>query len=294
MSLLRRILVGTDFSPAGHAAAGRAGQLAAQYQAQLTVFHATPDWRLFSHRATAHQEHYAGITRTATELLNAEVAWLTREFNVAARGEVHQDRATLAITRVIDAFQPDLVVIGAGGEHPVPGDGTFLGGTALKLIARVTTPLLLVRQPQPVPYHTTLAAIDGDMRIGECLVRWASSLAGTGTCHVVRAYDAPYLDRLRLSRLDDAQITECAEEQRRLAQRECELVQQTLPNARLDLHLVRGAPVPTILGQVIALAPQLVVLGQHMHHPDEHPGAWAAGLGTRLAYHCPTDVLMIP
>jgi hypothetical protein len=57
---------------------------------------------------------------------------------------------------------------------------------------------------------------------------------------------------------------------------------------------VRGPPLPTLLGEVARLRPQLVVLGQHMHHPDEHPGAWAAGLGTRLAYHCPTDLLMIP
>jgi universal stress protein E len=294
MSLLHRILVATDFSPAGHAAVARAGQLASQYQAQITVVHATPDWRLFSHRATAHQEHYAGITRTAAELLNAEVSWLAREYHVAARAEIHQDSATLAITRVIESFHPDMVVVGAGGEHPVPGDGAFLGGTALKLIARVPTPLLLVREPKPAPYRATLAAIDGDMRIGERLTRWASLLAGAGICHVVRAYDAPYLHRLRLSRLSDAQITECAQEQWRLANQECETLRQALPDTQLAIHLVRGPPVPTILEQVVVLAPQLVVLGQHMHHPDEHPGAWAAGLGTRLAYHCPTDVLMIP
>ena len=51
---LHRILVATDFSAAGHAAVARAGQLAAQFQAQLTVLHATPDWTLFSQRATAH------------------------------------------------------------------------------------------------------------------------------------------------------------------------------------------------------------------------------------------------
>jgi len=58
MNLLRRILVATDFSPAGHAAVARAGQLADQYHCQLMVFHATPDWTLFSQRATAHQQHY--------------------------------------------------------------------------------------------------------------------------------------------------------------------------------------------------------------------------------------------
>ncbi len=62
----------------------------------------------------------------------------------------------------------------------------------------------------------------------------------------------------------------------------------------LAVHIVRGAPVVTVLAQIRELAPQLVVIGQHQHHANEHPGAWAAGLGTRIAYHCPTDVLMIP
>ncbi len=53
---LYRILVATDFSSAGRAAVARAGQLAVQYHCQLTVFHATPDWTLFSQRAAPHQE----------------------------------------------------------------------------------------------------------------------------------------------------------------------------------------------------------------------------------------------
>ncbi len=293
---LRRILAATDFSAAGRAAVARAGQLASQYHCQLTLLHATPDWTLFSQRATAHQAHYANLTRNADELMRGEIGWLAKQFGLTTvRGEIQKDRATLAITRAIEAFRPDVLVIGAGGEHVVADGAAVLGGTALKLISRVNLPLLLVRNPAPIAYSCTLAAIGRDANIAQRVVHWASTLAGSGTCHAVRAYDAPYANRLLLCRLNDAEIALCAEEQRRIAQQDCAALQPSAqPGKHLVVHIVRGTPVATVLGQVQQCAPQLVVIGRHEHHADEHPGAWVAGIGTRIAYHCPTDVLLVP
>jgi nucleotide-binding universal stress UspA family protein len=293
---LHRILVATDFSSAGHAAVARAGQLAAQYHCQLTVFHATPDWTLFSRRASAHQEHYADITRNAEELMRGEVTWLGQVYGLTTvHGEIHQDRATLAITRAIETLRPNLLVVGAAGEHILLDGQPVLGGTALKLIARVRVPLLLVRDASAVPYTSTLAAVGGEMNTARQLTHWASALAGSGTCHVVRAYDAPYLKRMQLCRYEETEIAQSAEEQCRLAQQDCAALERTIePGRHLTIHTVRGAPLPSVLEQVQQCAPQLVVIGQHQHHADELPGAWAAGLGTRIAYHCPADVLMVP
>jgi universal stress protein E len=292
---LFRILVATDFSPAGRMAVARAGQLARQYQSQLTVFHAAPDWTLFSQHATAHQAQYADITRNAEELLRSEVGWLGQAFGLTTvRGEIHRDRAALAITRVIESFQPNILVIGAGGENTAPGE-TVLGGTALKLISQANVPLLLVRDSAAGPYTLTLAAIGAEVSVARRLVHWASTLAGSGTCHLVRAYEAPYAYRMRLCHYDDVQLARSADEQCRIAQQDCEiLAHDARPGTHVVIHVVRGAPVPTVLAEVKLCSPQLVVIGQHQHHADEHPGAWAAGLGTRVAYHCPTDVLMVP
>ena len=296
MIAVNRILVATDFSTAGHAAVARAGQLAAQFQCQLMLVHATPDWTLFSQRAVAHQAHYAEITRNAEELMRNEVAWLGREFRLTAvRGETYRDRATLAIARAIESFQPHILVVGAGGEHVVLKGESVLGGTALKLISRVTVPLLLVRHCATVPYTSTMAAVGSDVATGRQLALWASLLAGSGPCHLVRAYDAPFANRMRLCKYAEAEITQAAEEQRRIAQQDCDALHQAVsPKTDLIVHIACGEPVPTVLGQVRECAPQLVVIGQHQHHGNEHPGAWAAGFGTRMAYHCPTDVLMIP
>lgn len=296
MSDLHRILAATDFSAAGHAAVARAGQLAAQYQSQLMVFHATPDWNLFSQRGAAHQEHYEHITRNADELLRGEVSWLGRQYGLTTvRGEIHRDRATVAISRAVESFQPNLLVIGAGGEHIVLNGESVLGGTALKLISRVNVPLLLVRSAAAVPYASALAAIGEDMSAARQVTQWACALAGTGHCHVVRVYDTPYANRMRMCRYDDTALAQAAEEQRRVAQRDCAALEQSMPpGTQLSTHVVRGAAVPKVLEQARECAVQLVVVGQHRRHTDEHPGAWAAGVGTRIAYHCPTDVLVVP
>ncbi len=260
---MHRILVATDFSAAGHAAVARAGQLAVQYRCPLTVFHATPDWTLFSQRASAHQAHYADITRNADELMRGEVNWLLQECGLTAvRGEIHRDRAALAITRAIESFQPNVVVIGAGGEHLLLDGQIVLGGTALKLISRVSVPLLMVRNTSPVPYTVTLAAVGAEASTARRLAHWASALAGTGTYHLVRAYEAPYANRMRLCRYADAEIAQSADEQRHIARQDCEALEPTVPGgAHRVIHIVRGAPVSAVLEQVRECAPQLVVVG---------------------------------
>jgi len=48
MPILKRILVATDLSAAGHRAVMRAGQLARQWETGLFLVHARPDWNLFA------------------------------------------------------------------------------------------------------------------------------------------------------------------------------------------------------------------------------------------------------
>ena len=100
---------------------------------------------------------------------------------------------------------------------------------------------------------------------------------------------------MRLCRYADAEIAQAAVEQLHNAQQYCTLLEQAdASGTPLYTHIVRGAPLTAVLEQIKACAPRLVVIGQHQHHAGEHPGAWAAGVGTRIAYHCPTDVLLVP
>src|SRR5579859_674924 len=73
MKLLKRILVATDFSPAGQRAVTRAGLLAHQHEADLLVLHVTPDWNLFSRWTSSHPQHYEAINQYAQRALREEV-----------------------------------------------------------------------------------------------------------------------------------------------------------------------------------------------------------------------------
>ena len=117
MKILNRILVATDFSPAGQRAVTRAGLLARQYQADLQVLHATPDWSLFSRWTSARQEHHEAINRHAHRALRDEVNRILSTYGVHARGEIQLGKASEAISQAVTSYQPDLVVLGARGEH---------------------------------------------------------------------------------------------------------------------------------------------------------------------------------
>jgi nucleotide-binding universal stress UspA family protein len=293
MKLLNRILVATDYSAAGQRAVTRAGLLAQQYQADLHVLHATPDWNLFSRWTSARQEHYEAINRHAQRALRDEVDRILSQHGVHARGEVQLGKASEVISRAVTLYQPDLVVLGARGEHEPRIAPAALGGTALKVRLRGDRPLLLVREAHVHPYRTSIAAVHEPSDVAKRLILWGSALVSGGDCHVVHAFDAPYCERLRLCGTDSAAIDACVQTTEAAARHGLdELLLTAAVDARVRLHLVRGNPLGVLVTEIARHAPQLVVIG---HHDNDAGRASGGGtLGLRLSYHTPVDVLVVP
>ena len=296
MRTVSRILAATDFSPAGHAVLARAGQLAAQHEAELRVIHSTPDWNLFSNRAPMPQQHYEDISKNAELLLRRATDWLASEFTIRVHGEIHHGKASQAIARVVGQYQPNLLVIGAHGEHaPQMMTPTAVGATTLKLIAQIRVPLLLVREAVIKQYNTCLAAVGTSTEQGRRIVQWAATLAAGGDCHVVRAYEVPYLERLKLCDVSAEAISTCSQDAELAARY---VADPPWPKeeggARMHMHLVRGRPVTSVLSEIARLAPQFVAVGRHEETPlsTEHPLMGCVGM--QIAYHCPVDVLIVP
>jgi nucleotide-binding universal stress UspA family protein len=293
MRILSRILVATDLSPAGHAAVARAGQLAQQHDSELHMIHATPDWPLFSSSVNARQEHYDGVTRNAGALIDRETNWLLSEFGVHARAEVHRGQASRTIVRAVEAYQPDLLIIGASGEHA--SQTAALGGTTLKLLGQVNQPLLLVRNPKPTAYNNSLAAVQEAGALSRRIVHWGSTLAHAGTCEVVCAYDVPYIERLRLCDLSDATITARSEDQKKSVQAAIgALLCAEEAATQTHAHVVRGVALSVILAEITRYGSQVLIVGRHEHRPDGAGHALMGCVGVRLAYHAPCDVLIVP
>lgn len=263
MPVLKRILVATDLSAAGQRAVLRAGQLARQWEAHLFLAHARPDWNLFSRWRPAVTDSYQDVARSSEAPLRAAVADLQSRFGVQARCDSRLGKASSVIASMVAELEPHLVVIGARGEHERAASYPCLGGTALKLIARVQAPLLMVRRVPDALYSSALVAVDTTDALSRRAVLWGSGLVQEGDCHIVHAYDVPYIERMRLLGVDEAVLAQRmrqSEEAAGLMTRE--LVGAAEGRANLHTRVVRGEPVAAILAEIERVSPELVVIGK--------------------------------
>jgi nucleotide-binding universal stress UspA family protein len=294
MPVLKRILVATDLSAASQRAVTRAAQLARQWEANLFVVHVRPDWNLFSRWRPATQDAYQDVARSADEPLRRIVAAVQTEFGVHAQSHSRLGKASNVVAAMVAELEPHLLVIGARGEHEACGPSGCLGGTALKLLMRVETPLLIVRVPGARPYSSALVAIDVPGPLSRRAVLWGSGLVADGECHLVHAFDVPYRERMRLQGIDEAVI------ERRLRQVEEAAqgaVRETLGAAegpaKLHCEAIPGEPVSALLERIERLAPQVVVVGKSEPQAPHVQSGPLGGVGFRIAYHAPTDVLVL-
>jgi nucleotide-binding universal stress UspA family protein len=293
MPILKRILVATDLSAAGQRAVMRAGQLARQWEANLFLVHARPDWNLFSRWRSAAPDSYQDVAKSAEEPLRRMLATIRSEFGVHAQCQLRVGKASNVVATMVAEIQPHLLVIGARGEHESSGPGPCLGGTALKLLTRVESPLLIVRDASPAPYSSALVAIDVLDPLSRRTVLWGSGLVADGQCHLVHAFDVPYVERMRLQEIDESII------QARLRQAE-EAANTTLRealgaaegNAKLTCEAVPGEPVSAILAKIESTAPHLTGVGKSEPQASAQCGP-LGGVGFRIAYHAATDVLVL-
>ena len=294
MPFLNRILVATDFSRGSRAAADRGAQLATQHQAELYLIHATPDWSLFSRWTCARQQHHEAITKHAQDVMRSELERLAREFGIQARGEVQQGRASQVIARAATGYRPDIIVAGARGEHQPRVSPESFGGTTLKLLLHMDRPLLLVRGWDPKPYRVSIAAVHDACDISRRIVLWASSLVGSGDCHLMHAYEVPYFERTRASGVTEASLEECVAATESEAGRiVAEVVTAAAKEARIHSHIVRGNPLGCLVTEIARYQPTLVVLGRQEVHPGQPLEPFGTE-GLRMAYHCTVDTLVVP
>lgn len=294
MPVLKRILVATDLSAESERVVMRAGQLARQWEARLFLVHARPDWNLFSRWQPAGQESYADVAKSADEPLRKTLGTLASRFGVHAQCHSRLGKASHVIAAMVAELEPHLLVIGARGEHGACGPNPCLGGTALKLLTKVETPLLLVRGGGDAPYSSALIAVDVPSPLSRRAVLWGSGLVADGECHLVHAFEVPYLERMHLQGIAAAVLERRRREFEEATNKALREVSGAAEgNARLHLTAIPGEPVSAILERIARLAPDLVVVGKReLQAPHVRSGAMG-GVGFRIAYHAPTDVLVI-
>jgi nucleotide-binding universal stress UspA family protein len=293
--VLKRILVATDLSAAGQRAVMRAGQLAHQWEAHLFLAHVRPDWNLFSRWRSSSQDSYQDVAHSSETPLRLALGELESTFGVHARCDSRLGKASQVIAALVAELEPHLLVIGARGEHEASSPGPCLGGTAMKLLARVDLPMLLVRRDSVARYAAALVAVEAQSALSRRAVLWGSGLVADGDCYIVHAYDVPYVERMRLQEVDEAVI------ERRMRQSEeaaimliRDLAGAAEGHAKLHTRAIGGEPVSSVLAELERNPADLVVIGKREPNAPLAQRGAMGGVGFRIAYHAAADVVVLP
>ena len=148
MTLFRKILVATDFSPASDAAFEAAVGLARESGATLYIFHA---YDSPSSVAYAPADLYAEVVAAVRTQAEEKLGELTRgmsatgaEIKPVLRRGIPED----AIVQAANREDVDLIVMGTHGRRGAAR--LFLGSVAARVVATASCPVLTIRGVPPV------------------------------------------------------------------------------------------------------------------------------------------------
>lgn len=184
--VLKRILVGTDFSrPASHAVV-RAALLATEHSAKLEIVHVTP--RL--DRAAVKGLDVDRSVRTGpdpvTEQHLEETRALVRKHGVAATIKLLKGGAAATLASEATRLSADLIVVGCRGERSFKD--ALIGTTAERLLERWTGDTLVVKNAPRSAYGTVLACV-ALAPVSCSVVMSAIALSKQAHLHVLHAYE---------------------------------------------------------------------------------------------------------
>lgn len=278
----KKILLATDLSGRGDRALDRATQLAAQWDAELTVVHAIegagdlPDYRrLPSWRRPP--EPAALVERQIREDVRGPCPRL--------RVVVEEGLAPQVILNAVANEGADLVVLGLGRHRPFGLAG--VGRTIDELFRRSPVSVLVVKRRPNGPYGHVLAGVDftPESRRG---VEVAAEFFPEAAMTVMHAYELPYRGYMLDTKLghDFAELE--------TGTLRGFLDEAQLPQGRREriLPLVEHGPPEVMLGAyVMEQGADLTVIGAYERNRLFH--VVVVGKGPRIVESIPSDVLVV-
>ena len=293
---MKNVLAATDFSASAHFALERAAQIARASGAALNLLHVPRQGRWAQGAGVFSQVFGDGNAPSLDddrERLEKTAGALAKRFRVHAECHVVPGKvAQTEIARFASAREIDLVVLGTRGDGGLMP--AAVGGTALKVLWRSLSPVLLVREPVQAAYHRVLVATD----LGERAVKVAGTAASMfpkASIVLVHAFRAGHEGALELLGADAQALADYRAEEGIAAAARLESFWREVRGAsrrRAVELLAHGHPVPVVLEAVAEYAPDLVVLGKHAGRrwQERVLGSVVQNLLQRLG----TDVLVVP
>jgi universal stress protein A len=144
--MFRRVLFGTDFSPASRPAFRRAIALARQSRGRLLIVHVVPSGMPLGAEGYVtprmYQEMETAIRQSAQKQLDRLVAQ-AKKAGVAARGLLLTGAAPEAIALTARKERSDVVIVGTHGRTGL--DRLLAGSVASRIVGTAPCPVMTVR-----------------------------------------------------------------------------------------------------------------------------------------------------
>ena len=286
----RHLVVATDFSPAADAALARAGVLAQNLGARISLLHVIEPLPIMS----AWGDPGAGAWLGLEALHNAGEAELRRQLDRHAGTPAAAAKAVSRIGlprrdlgRLAQELGGDLLVLSARNERRI-GD-RLLGSTAQATVHHAVLPVLVLRRPAKAPWERVLAASDGSAA-AQVAIALAETLADWSEARLLRVH--PPLPEATLSLMQPAQTQ--LEALVKSLETEAVLRAETEARAhpRWQGEFRRGDVIDTVLGEIEQRAIDLVALGTRGHGP--WLGGLLGSLGQAVLARASCDVLLVP
>lgn len=249
-----RLLCATDLLPKTEAAIDRAGLLAEQLQAQLSLMHVVSP--------VASELNLEQALQHAITGLNARARPPSWRAGPAPEVVVRTGNPARLIIDSIDKHRVDLLIM---GPHRKRGMRDVLEGTmAEKILNTRQCPLLIVQQPAAAEYRQVLLALDVAEESGAA-VRAAETLVlnPRAQAMVMHVCEPPYQGMLRSAGVGTQEIVSYVNESRREAAGEIrDLLRRTsADHTRYGVVIGESHPARAIRRAVEMYQPDLLVMG---------------------------------
>ena len=249
-----KLLCATDLLPKSEAAIDRAGLLAQQLGAQLTLLHVVSPVTSEQNLEQALQGAIAGLNSRARPPL-----WRHGPLPEAA---VRTGSPARLIREAIDQSNPDMLIIGPHRKRPVRD--VLEGTIAEKILGTRQCPLLIVQGAAEAEYRNVLLALDISAECGAA-VRAAEALVLTPRAQamVMHVCEPPYQGMLRSAGVASNEVVSYVEGSKREAAglvRDL-LRRESVDHTRYGIVIGDSHPAPAIRKAIEMYQPDLLVMG---------------------------------
>jgi len=297
--MIKHLLIPLDGSRLAESALPVAAYLCERLGADVTLVHVIERNAPSEVHGDRHLRDAAAADRYLQEVARhafAAGARVTYHVHTAEVGNVPR-----SIVQHAGEFQPDLIVLcshGSGGLRDL-----LIGSIARQVIARGTTPVLLIRpspspSPQPVSFERILVPLDGNPAHEQSL-DIGRQLAGAlrATVHLVMVVPTRQTlsdERAAAGRLLPGAMSHLLDLAQRGAGDYLESHARELASAGIQVTttVLRGAPADAIVRHARKIHAQLMILGTHGKSPTD--AFWSGSVSPRILNRLTIPILLAP